>query len=67
MRRKLLRIFSAAASCATCMLPAAAHEPLLQKMVLIKGAGTTARAFRDFLEAPAVRALFARYGFQASP
>src|SRR5437879_13234156 len=26
VRRELLRIFSAAASCAVCMLPAAAHE-----------------------------------------
>jgi len=49
------------------VLPAATHEPLLQKMVLLKGAGATARAFRDFLDAPTARALFERYGFQQSP
>jgi len=49
------------------VLSAATHEPLLQKMVLLKGAGATARAFRDFLDAPTARALFERYGFQQSP
>ncbi len=45
------------------LLPAAVHEPLVQKMVLLKGAGATARAFYEFLRQPAARAVFARYGF----
>jgi len=51
----------------TIVLPADAHDRLLQKMVLLKGAGPTARAFHDFLQAPPARALFERYGFQPSP
>ncbi|HEY9194206.1 MAG TPA: molybdate ABC transporter substrate-binding protein [Methyloversatilis sp.] len=46
-------------------IPAAWHadEPLRQRMVLMKGAGETAQAFYRYLQTPAVRMLFAGYGF----
>ncbi|HEX6137234.1 MAG TPA: molybdate ABC transporter substrate-binding protein [Casimicrobiaceae bacterium] len=46
------------------LLPASVHEPLVQKMALLKGAGATARAFYDFLQQPAARAILERYGFE---
>jgi molybdate transport system substrate-binding protein len=39
------------------------HEPLHQRMALMKGAGETARAFYAYLQEPAARAVFKRYGF----
>lgn len=39
------------------------HAPLRQRMVLIRGAGETARAFYDFMQGEAARAILARYGF----
>ena len=45
------------------MLPAEGHAPLHQRMVLVKGAGPTAREFYRYLQAPAARAVFARFGF----
>lgn len=39
------------------------HAPLRQRMVLLKGAGATARAFYAFLQTPAARDVLARYGF----
>jgi molybdate transport system substrate-binding protein len=47
------------------LLPAALHDPLVQKMVLVKGAGATAHAFYDFLQQPAARVILLRYGFEA--
>ena len=47
------------------LLPAADHDPLVQKMVLLKHAGATARAFYAFLQSPRSRTIFARYGFEA--
>jgi molybdate transport system substrate-binding protein len=46
-------------------LPAEWHadEPLRQRMVLLKNAGTTARAFYEFLQQPSARAILSRYGF----
>ena len=46
-------------------IPAAWHadEPLRQRMVLTKKAGETARAFHAYLQQPAARAIFVRYGF----
>jgi molybdate transport system substrate-binding protein len=49
------------------VLPAADHVSLVQKMVLLTRAGETARAFYDFVQGPAARAIFARYGFDAPP
>ena len=45
------------------MLPAESHAPLHQRMVLVKGAGPTAREFYRYLQAPAARSVFARFGF----
>jgi len=45
------------------MLPAESHAPLHQRMVLVKGAGPTAREFYRYLQAPAARAVFTRAGF----
>lgn len=45
------------------LLPEELHDPLRQRMVLIKGAGDTARAFHAYLQQPEARAIFVRYGF----
>ena len=45
------------------LLPAESHESLRQRMVLLKGAGDTAKAFYQFVQQPAARAIFRRYGF----
>jgi molybdate transport system substrate-binding protein len=49
------------------ILPAEDHAPLVQKMVLMTRAGETARAFYDFVQSAAARAIFARYGFDPPP
>ena len=43
------------------------YPPLRQRMVLVKGAGATARDFYVFLQSDAARALFDRYGFGRPP
>lgn len=45
------------------LIPEDLHKPLRQRMVLVKGAGETARAFYRYLQEPAARAVFRRYGF----
>ena len=45
------------------LLRASLHEPLRQRMTLVKGAGADARAFFEFLQQPAARAIFRRHGF----
>nr|WP_322941215.1 molybdate ABC transporter substrate-binding protein [Pseudomonas sp. s4] len=45
------------------LIPSDWHEPLKQRMVLIKGAGATSKAFYRYLQQPAARAILARYGF----
>lgn len=45
------------------LLPAQYHQPLRQRMVLLKGTSDTARAFYDYLQGPEARAIFNRYGF----
>jgi molybdate transport system substrate-binding protein len=45
------------------VLPEAMHPPLRQRMVLLKRAGETARAFYAFVQQPAARAILKRYGF----
>ena len=45
------------------LLPAESHAPLHQRMVLVKGAGGTARDFYRYLQQPAAREVFARFGF----
>ncbi len=45
------------------LLPEDLHQPLRQRMVLVKGAGETARAFYAWLQQPAARKIFEQYGF----
>ena len=45
------------------LIPEAWHQPLKQRMVLIKGAPPAARAFHDFIATPAAQEVMARYGF----
>lgn len=45
------------------LIPAEWHQPLRQRMVLIKNAGDTAQAFYRYLQSPAAREVFTRYGF----
>ena len=45
------------------LLPMDSHEPLRQRMVLLKNAGDNAKAFYRFLQAPRARAVFQQYGF----
>jgi len=45
------------------LIPAEWHRPLRQRMVLLKGAGETARAFYRFMQGERSRAILARYGF----
>jgi molybdate transport system substrate-binding protein len=49
------------------LIPAAWHAPLRQRMVLIKGAGETARQFYLYMRTPATRAILDRYGFALPP
>ncbi len=46
-------------------LPEHLHDPLHQRMVLLKSAATAADALFHFLQTPAARALMARYGFSS--
>lgn len=46
------------------LIPAAWHQPLKQRMVLVKGAPPAARAFYDHLSTPAAQAVMKRYGFE---
>ena len=45
------------------LVPENLHEPLRQRMVLVKGAGETARAFYRYLQQREARVVFQRYGF----
>ena len=45
------------------LIPAEWHEPLRQRMVLLKNAGPVAEAFYDYMNTPAAREIMARYGF----
>lgn len=45
------------------LLPASWHQPLRQRMVLMKGANATARNFYAYIRKPAARRIFVRYGF----
>ena len=42
----------------------ALHAPIRQRMVLLKNASAGARAFHDFLQSPAAKAVLLRYGFR---
>lgn len=45
------------------LIPQTLHQPLRQRMVLLEGAGQTARSFYRYLREPRARAVLARYGF----
>jgi molybdate transport system substrate-binding protein len=45
------------------LIPAEWHQPLRQRMVLMKNAGETAQAFYRYLQTSAARDVFKRYGF----
>jgi molybdate transport system substrate-binding protein len=45
------------------LLPEELHAPLRQRMALLKGAGETAQTFYRYVQQPAARAIFQRYGF----
>ncbi len=45
------------------LIPADRHEPLRQRMVLLRGAGPAARAFYAYLQQSAAREVLVRYGF----
>lgn len=45
------------------LIPDSWHEPLRQRMVLLKGADDTTRAFYRYMQRPAARAIMKRYGF----
>jgi molybdate transport system substrate-binding protein len=45
------------------LVPESAHAPLRQRMALVKGAGEDARDFYRYLQGPAARGIFTRYGF----
>ena len=45
------------------LIPEEWHQPLNQRMALIKGAGDTARSFYAFLRGASARAILHRYGF----
>ncbi len=48
-------------------VPESWHAPLRQRMVLIKGAGDTARRFYDFMLGPQAQALLRQHGYAAPP
>lgn len=45
------------------LIPAEWHEPLRQRMALLKNAGPVAEAFYDYMNGSAARAIMERYGF----
>jgi molybdate transport system substrate-binding protein len=45
------------------LIPESRHQPLRQRMVLIKGASATARSFYGFLQGKSAHAILASYGF----
>lgn len=49
------------------LIPEGWHNPLAQRMVLLRGAGPVARAFHDYMQSPPAREILARYGFGLPP
>ena len=45
------------------LIPDSWHEPLRQRMAVLRGAGETARRFAEFVQGDAARAVMKRYGF----
>jgi molybdate transport system substrate-binding protein len=59
----LVRDPAFAARATYALIPAAAHAPLRQRMVLMKTAGPVARQFYAFMQAEAARQILVQYGF----
>lgn len=59
----LARAPAIAARADYALIAAQDHAPLRQRMVLIEGAGETARAFHDYLRGESAREILAAYGF----
>lgn len=49
----------------TALLSGSLHEPIIQRMVLVKAAGETARELYAFVLGPEARAILERFGFGA--
>lgn len=47
------------------LIPSELHEPLRQRMVLLKNASPGAARFYSYIQEPAARAILGRYGFEA--
>lgn len=45
------------------LLPEQLHSPLRQRMVLLKTAGATAKAFYHYMKQAKARSIFTQYGF----
>jgi molybdate transport system substrate-binding protein len=52
-----------AAAGTAAVVPASFHAPLTQRLALIQGAPAAARAFHDFVLAPAAQAVWQRHGY----
>jgi molybdate transport system substrate-binding protein len=52
-----------AAAGTAALVPAAFHAPLTQRLALLQGAPAAARAFHDFVLAPAAHAVWRRHGY----
>lgn len=59
----LVHVPEVAARVRYVLIPDDLHAPLRQRMVLLKNAGPAARAFYDFLQSRAAKAVLARYGY----
>ncbi len=51
----------------SALVPQAWHAPLAQRMVLLRGAGDTARRFYEFAQSAQAREVFERNGFSLPP
>jgi molybdate transport system substrate-binding protein len=49
------------------VIPESLHAPISQRMVLVQGAGETARMLYRFMQGPEARAILERYGFGLPP
>lgn len=50
---------------AAALVPETLHQPIRQRMALLRGAGDTAHAFYTFVGSPEARAILERHGFSA--
>jgi molybdate transport system substrate-binding protein len=46
------------------LLPATLHQPLRQRMVVLKRASESAVRFHDYMRTPAAQAILTKYGFE---